>query len=310
MSITPRFSVVIPTRGDAPHLRRALASALAQGRDIEAIVAHGVDEPLPGEILFDHRVVPVATATSTPGGRRNAALALARAPYVAFLDDDDVWLPGHLEAAVAELDGDPALDLYACDAWLLDDASADGSGELPAVLDALPRFLGPGEPLTPSSGDLLVRNVLLTPAVVARLPALRAAGGFDGALVTMEDWDLWMRMARKGSIRVVREARIVVRRRPSSASRNLKAMAMCGRAVAQRALDAGTALDATGRRSLLGRLNHDLAYACLREGDSPGARAAAARAIALMPGVASNYAYWIAGVAPSFLWRVVFGAKR
>jgi glycosyltransferase involved in cell wall biosynthesis len=306
VSITPRFSVVIPTRGDAPHLRRALASALDQGEDLEALIAHGSDEPLPGEILFDHRVVPVATGTSTPGGRRNAALALARAPYVAFLDDDDLWLPGHLAAAIAELERDPALVAVACDAWLLDDPSPGGSAEPPAELGTLSRFLGPGPALTPSPGELLVRNVLLTPTVVTRLAALRAAGGFDGELAAMEDWDLWMRLARAGPVRVLREPRVVVRRRPASASRNLHAMAACALQVATRALEAGTTIGEPERRALFGRLSHDLAYAALRSGDTREAREAARSAIALRPGQASNYVYWLAGWMPSPLLRALF----
>lgn len=296
MSITPRFSVVIPTRGDAPHLRRALASALEQGPDIEVIIAHPAAVPLPGELLFDHRVVAVTTASTTPGGTRNAALALARAPYVAFLDDDDLWAPGHLAAAGSALDGDPSLDAYTCDAWLFTDTTPDGSAKPPADLATLPRFLGPGAPLSPSPGELLVKNVVLTPAVVARLAALRAVGGFDGDMAAMEDWDLWIRFAGHGRLHIEREPRIVVRRRPASASRNLRAMAECGLAVAHRALESGIAIDARDRRALFARLEHDLAYACLKGGDARAARNAAGRAIALAPFRFKTYLYWLAAV--------------
>jgi glycosyltransferase involved in cell wall biosynthesis len=296
VSITPRFSVVIPTRGDAPHLRRALTSALDQGPDVEVLIAHPAEVPLPGEILFDHRIVPIPTSSNTPGGCRNAALALARAPYVAFLDDDDLWLPGHLEAAGAELDGDPSLDAYACDAWLFTDTTDDGSAEPPADLTTLPRFLGPGDPLTPSAAEILVKNVLLTPAVVARLVALRAVSGFDGEMAAMEDWDLWMRLVRHGAIRVLRDARIVVRRRRASASSNYRAMAECGLAVARRAVEGGVMIGESDRRALFGRLHHNLAYAALKNGDAQAARLAAQRAIALQPSRVKTYLYWLAAV--------------
>ena len=309
MSITPRFSVVIPTRGDAPHLRRALASCLEQGEALEALVAHAASAPLPRELLADERVVAVPTEAHTPGGRRNAALARARAPYVAFLDDDDLWLPGHLAAAGSSLDRDRALAACACDAWVFTDESRDGSAEPPQDLARLPRFLGPGPALTPSASELLVRNVVLTPAVVVRSAALREAGGFDEALAAMEDWDLWLRIARSGPVRVAREARIVVRKRAGSASRDLHAMAACGLAVARRAIAAGVALDERDRRELLGRLTHDLAYACLRAGDAAGAREASRSAIALDPGRIDNYLYWLAGLAPPALRRFVFGVE-
>jgi glycosyltransferase involved in cell wall biosynthesis len=287
-----------------------LASALAQGPVLEALVAHPANVPLPGDLLFDHRVVAVATTSDTPGGTRNAALALARGPFVAFLDDDDLWLPGHLMAAVAELDGNPEIDAVATDAWLFSDESAGGSGAPPADLATLPRFLGAGPSIEPTPSDLLARNVVLTPTVVARLVALRAAGGFDGKLAVMEDWDLWIRLASRGRIRVVREPLVVVRRRPDSASRDLKAMASCALEVTQRALDAGIAMAESERRALLGRLWHDLAYACLDTDDGRGARQAAWRAIALLPDRVENYMYWLAGLVPSSLRRRVFRARH
>jgi glycosyltransferase involved in cell wall biosynthesis len=262
------------------------------------------------ELLADNRVLGVATSAHTPGGRRNAALALARGPYVAFLDDDDLWLPGHLAAAAAELDRDPSLAAVVSDAWLFDDESPGGSGEPPVDLATLPRFLGPGPAFEPTPRELLVRNVVLTPAAIVRREALRAAGGFDGDLAAMEDWDLWIRLAQRGRIRVVREPRVIVRRRPMSASRDLRAMASCGVEVVHRTLAAGTVVAESERRELLGRLWHDLAYACLRADDAHGARRAAKRAIALAPGRGKNYIYWLAGLAPSAVRRLVFSATR
>ena len=310
MPIAPRFSVVIPTRGDTPHLRSALASALSQGPDLEALVAHAAGSPLPKELLADDRVIGVATASNSPGGRRNAALSVARGPYVAFLDDDDLWLPGYLAAGAADFDRDPRLVAVVSDAWLFEDESPGGSGEPPIDLSRLPRFLGPGPSFEPTPRELLVRNVLLTPAVIVRREALAAVGGFDGDLAAMEDWDLWIRLAQRGRIQVVREPRVIVRRRPASASRDLRAMASCGVEVARRALEAGTAMTEEERRELLGRLWHDLAYACLRADDAEGARRAARRAIALVPGRGKNYVYWLAGLAPSVVRRGVFRATR
>ena len=310
MSITPRFSVVIPTRGDAPHLRRALASALADRADVEVLVAHGCGVKLPAALFGSGRVAAVPSAATTPGALRNAALERARAPIVAFLDDDDLWLTGHLAAAAAALDADGGIVLTAADAWLYDDETADGSGEPPIDFTTLPRFLGPGPPVEPTSRELLVRNTILTPTVVARRDALHAEGGFDPALAVMEDWNLWIRLARRGRLHVVREPRAIVRRRRESASRDLRAMALSALEVVRRALGSGIALTERERKSLEGRLWHDLAYACLVEGDGPGARRAARKAIALLPGRGKNYMYWLAGLAPSALRRRVFGKER
>ncbi len=75
------FSVVIPTTRHAT-IDVAIASVEAQGMDVELLV-----EPDP------ERTGPAAT--------RNRAIARATRPYLAFLDDDDVWLPGRLGTALA-----------------------------------------------------------------------------------------------------------------------------------------------------------------------------------------------------------------
>jgi hypothetical protein len=64
------------------------------------------------------------------------------------------------------------------------------------------------------------------------------------------------------------------------------------------------------QRDLLGRLWHDLAYACLVADDGRGARQAAWRAIELFPDRVANYMYGLAGLAPSALRRRLFRAER
>ncbi|MFW6079925.1 MAG: hypothetical protein ACODAE_09900, partial [Gemmatimonadota bacterium] len=44
---------------------------------------------------------------------------------------------------------------------------------------------------------LLCRNFIGTPAVLVRAPLLRAVGGFDERLPAFQDWDLWLRLARR-----------------------------------------------------------------------------------------------------------------
>lgn len=98
----PRVSVVLPTHGRPALVTRAVASALAQtlrdsevivvvdGADLvtEAALAAVTDPRLRVEVLPEHRGVSVA---------RYRGAELARAPRVAFLDDDDEWFPPKLE---------------------------------------------------------------------------------------------------------------------------------------------------------------------------------------------------------------------
>jgi glycosyltransferase involved in cell wall biosynthesis len=98
----PAVSVVIPTR-DRPHLLvRAIASALAQTvLDIEVIVViDGPDKPTAMAMarVVDPRVRLICLKErSGPSKARNAGCDAAAADWVAFLDDDDEWLPEKLK---------------------------------------------------------------------------------------------------------------------------------------------------------------------------------------------------------------------
>ena len=93
---TPAVSAIIPTHGRPRLLERAIASALAQTiADIEIIVVvDGHDEASEAALaqIIDPRlrviVLPVARG---PAVARNKGVLAARAPWVAFLDDDDEW---------------------------------------------------------------------------------------------------------------------------------------------------------------------------------------------------------------------------
>ena len=95
----PRVSVVVPTRDRPERLRRLLDSLAAQTvRDFEVIVVDdGSVQPVPDAI---RRAAP-----GGPSAARNDGWPRARAPLVAFVDDDCVATPGWLEALLARAGG-------------------------------------------------------------------------------------------------------------------------------------------------------------------------------------------------------------
>ena len=107
---TPRVLVVIPTYRRPDGARRAVESALAQTfSDIAVIV---VDDGAGLPVLpADPRLAAVSLRrnTATLGLVRNVGIRLVDSEFVAFLDDDNVWTPDHVAAAVAALDADPGL---------------------------------------------------------------------------------------------------------------------------------------------------------------------------------------------------------
>jgi glycosyltransferase involved in cell wall biosynthesis len=111
-------SVVIPTLDRPKLLLRAIDSVLRQTYEkIEVIVV--VDRPDPGTIsavraVNDPRLqLIVNPQPSTAAGARNVGADHARGEWIAFLDDDDEWLPSKLERQIAFASGHPPA-LFSC----------------------------------------------------------------------------------------------------------------------------------------------------------------------------------------------------
>jgi glycosyltransferase involved in cell wall biosynthesis len=184
---TPEVSVILPSRDRPELLRRSLACALGQeGVELEVVVVDdGSAMPLGERVpdLHDPRVRllrhDVARGVASA---RNAGIAGARGPLVAFLDDDDVWSPRKLAAQVCALDRSGAGFSYTDMLWL--------DGEL--------HPFGTHHAIEPERlrEELRLANVIGSPStVVARVDAVRAVGGFDERLSVLADWELWIRLA-------------------------------------------------------------------------------------------------------------------
>jgi hypothetical protein len=108
---SPLVTTVIPTYRRPEGLVAAVRSALDQTiHDHRVIVVDdggGLPENLPDDARL--RAVSLSRNTAVLGVVRNVGIGLADSPFVAFLDDDNVWEPNHLETALTELK-DTSLD--------------------------------------------------------------------------------------------------------------------------------------------------------------------------------------------------------
>ena len=185
-------SVIVPTYRRPTLLAEALASVRAQTHaSFECLViddGSGDETTAVTEKLAasDARFRLISVAHSAlPGRVRNAGLAAARTPLVAFLDDDDLFLPHKLERELRAFASDPELSLVCA---RVEEFGAR-SGTWPTVV--LPPLL--------DFERLCAGNLIATSTVMARVETLRALGGFDETLPRAQDYDLWLRVARSGA---------------------------------------------------------------------------------------------------------------
>jgi Glycosyl transferase family 2 len=185
--VTPRVSVVTPTRDRHDMLSSALASALGQrGVEFEVIVVDdGSDPPVSDGLVSDPRLR--VARHDTPAGvsaARNTGIERARAPWIAFLDDDDLWAPDKLTSQLNAAEAAGAAWAYGGD----------------VTVDRDLRVISGGPPPSPAvvMADLESYNSVPAGAsnVIVRADALATAGPFDPSLKTSEDWDMWIRLAR------------------------------------------------------------------------------------------------------------------
>lgn len=199
----PDVSVVMPAYNSAATIDSAIESALTQ-RDVgvEVIVVDdgSTDDTVSRARAHGARVRVISQANAGPQAARNRGINEARADMIAFLDSDDLWLPGKLSAQCRLLQNDPEVSAVFA-RWHVWRASRGGNFELPSALTCVPVD---DRIDTDASGWLYTRLLLdvcmLTSTVMVRTQTLRDLQGFDPGLRIGEDYDLWLRLSRLGRI--------------------------------------------------------------------------------------------------------------
>jgi len=155
---------------------------------------------------------------------RNAALQLSEGEYLAFLDADDVWLPGKLAAQLQVLEANPHVSLCATafDMWRRQD---DGTWPNSTDLFSHNRLLdGDNTPkIDPSRSGclytrLLLKTLVWTSTVVIRRGLYEDLGGFREDLRLGQDYEYWLRASRTTHIITLSRPFALYRKRPDSAT--------------------------------------------------------------------------------------------
>jgi glycosyltransferase involved in cell wall biosynthesis len=141
----PLVSVIIPCYKMGRFLGDALTSVGAQSYPHWEVLA--VDDAGPEDGTRDivstfakahasHRIELIRHETNQGvSAARNTALRAARGEYVAFLDPDDIWTPGHLEFHLSGFQADPQMGLSASPAWIFTKTPDPRSDEIEFFTD-------------------------------------------------------------------------------------------------------------------------------------------------------------------------------
>jgi glycosyltransferase involved in cell wall biosynthesis len=184
-----QVSVVIPTRDRPRQVRLAVEAAAGQEDvDVEVLVVDDGSHPAAWEQVarLEGGAVRVFRHETSRGvsAARNTAIEHATSPWLAFLDDDDLWAPGKLAAQLAI-------------------AAQEGAGFVHTgivVVDEQLKVVGEYPPPTPRDLEAAMArmNAIGTPSsVMARADLVREVGGFDERLSVLADWDLWLGLIQR-----------------------------------------------------------------------------------------------------------------
>jgi glycosyltransferase involved in cell wall biosynthesis len=219
------LTVAVPTCNGARHLDEALRSILAQhGIAFELLVSDDRSDDDTLEVVRaaagDRARIEVNSERLGLAGNWNRCAALARTPLVAIFHQDDVMLPGHLQAHASPFGADESVGLVASASLVIDER---GEPVSPNVVSQ--GGLGPSDRLF-DSGELAAQmtsgNPLRCSAVTIRLAAHRESGGFDPSLQYVLDWDFWLRVSRTWKLAWLARPTVRIRWHSSSETHRFK----------------------------------------------------------------------------------------
>jgi len=206
----PRISVIIPTYNRADMVGRAVQSVLNQTyQDFEIIIIDDGSTDSTEEIIrgfHDPRIRYIRHERNRGGSAaRNSGICAAQGEYIAFLDSDDEWLPQKLEKQFYLFKTQNPEIAVVYTAY----AIVDERGRIKKI--EKPRHSGY------ILQKLLASNCIGASTVMAKKICFTKDTKFDETLPSCQDWDMWIRLAKKYNFAYIPE--ILVKRYEHSSNR-------------------------------------------------------------------------------------------
>lgn len=276
-------SVVIATYNRAQQVREAIDSVLAQTvpvREIIVVDDGSKDNTREQLLAYGDRVRPFFQANGGASAARNLAMRNARGEWIAFLDDDDVWLPTKIEKQMELANQNPKLGLVYCSDYAVDEQL---------------RVLYARKAAEDNRGDvfdkLLTKNFIFTSCVIARRDSIEQAGYMDLEFKFAQDWDLWLKILADRPADFVEEPLVLYRQSASGClTRDMKAEdRLCEmQTICERAMKLRSVSRLAQRRARF-EIESQWAATELMQGTNIRAMGHSMRVIAAQPGSLSGY---------------------
>lgn len=255
----PKVSVVIPAYNAMNYLPETVESVLRQTfTDFEVLI---IDDGSSDHIvqwasqIADHRVRLISQENQGVSVARNTGITQAQGEYIAFLDADDLWEPTKLEKQVRCLDNNPAVGLVHTWMLLVDDQSQSTGRVMKSNAE--------GEVWN----QLIARNIIACPSVIVRRCCFETVGVFDINLRSIEDWDMWLRIASRYPFALIKEPLAYYRQLPGSISKNCQVMEQAFHIVIEKAFDCAPSDLLYLKNQSYGHANLCLAWKALQSND-------------------------------------------
>ena len=199
----PLVSVIIPTFNRGYCLEESIRSVLEQSFiDFELVVVDDGSTDNTSELVRRFPAVKLIRLEEKNRGvsfARNRGVVEAQGDWVGFLDSDDLWEQGKLATQVKWIERHPDLQIvYTDEIWIRNGVRVNPMNKHRKYSGDIFRYCLPLCIVSPSS-------------VLLRAKVLSEVGGFDESMPVCEDYDLWLRIAKRYPFHFIEEKLIVKR---------------------------------------------------------------------------------------------------
>lgn len=230
----PKVSVIIPTYNLANYICESIDSVLSQTyKDFEIIVVDDGSIDNTRDVLAKYNGIIRYFYQENKGisAAINRGVKEYKGDYIAYLGVDDIWLPDHLNLQVNILDTNPEVAMTFSDAESFDEKGvirvSFRSSEPPCLLPdknslqykiANTRLNDCSQFKGNFYKDFLIGNCAVSSSVLMRRKCFEEIGNFDVNLPMNQDYDLWIRIAKRYSLFYLNKVTVRYRVRDDSAS--------------------------------------------------------------------------------------------